>query len=88
MDYFVNEEHSIVKTILESNTISKKDVRELIQLIGQTTPIESIILNYSEDLSRMKCAQNRINHVKNSQMIFDGLIKQGYSKKCNQICIE
>lgn len=85
IDYFVNEEHSIVKAILESDTISKKNVKELIQLIGQTTPVESIILNYSEDPEshEMRSSNTELTntHRELAKMIFDGLIKQGYSRE-------
>ncbi|NKI26639.1 ATP-binding protein [Arenibacter sp. 6A1] len=47
--YYINEEHPIIKRLLEKENISKRDIKSLLKLIGDTTPVESIIQFHSED---------------------------------------
>lgn len=47
--YYINQEHPIIKNLLEKDSISKKEMKSVLKLIGETTPIESIIQFHSEE---------------------------------------
>ena len=47
--YYVNQEHTLIKGLLEKDSISKKEFKIVIKLIGETTPVESIVQYHSED---------------------------------------
>ena len=47
--YYINQEHPIIKNLLEKQTISKKEMKSVLKLIGETTPVESIIQFHSEE---------------------------------------
>jgi hypothetical protein len=47
--YYINLEHTLIKQLLEKDSITKKEFKSAIKLIGETTPVESIIQNHSEE---------------------------------------
>ena len=47
--YYVNPEHTLIKGLLEKDSISKKEFKTVIKLIGETTPVESIVQFHSEE---------------------------------------
>ncbi|MCT4628292.1 ATP-binding protein [Winogradskyella sp.] len=47
--YYINQDHPIIKNLLEKETISKKEMKSVLRLIGETTPVESIIQFHSEE---------------------------------------
>lgn len=47
--YYINREHSLIKNILEKDSISRKEFISALNLIGDTTPVESIIQYHSEE---------------------------------------
>jgi hypothetical protein len=47
--YYINEEHAVVKSLLEKETISASEFRSALKLIGKTTPVEAIIQYHSEE---------------------------------------
>ena len=47
--YYVNQEHTLIKGLLEKDSISKKEFKTVIKLIGETTPVESIVQFHSEE---------------------------------------
>ncbi|QZT37917.1 ATP-binding protein [Halosquirtibacter xylanolyticus] len=49
IDYKINEEHPVIHSLLESNTISRKDVITLLNLVSRTLPVDSIIHQFCED---------------------------------------
>jgi hypothetical protein len=47
--YYVNHEHPLVKSLLDSENVKPKELRQLIKLIGQTAPVEAIVQYHSEE---------------------------------------
>lgn len=47
--YYINEEHAIIKSLLEKELVSASEFRSALKLIGETTPVESIIQFHSEE---------------------------------------
>jgi hypothetical protein len=47
--YYINEDHPIVSDLLTREQITSKDLRRILKLIGETTPIEAIIQYHSEE---------------------------------------
>jgi len=47
--YYVNTDHPLVKDLLERDNIKGKELKQLLKMIGQTAPIESIIQFHSEE---------------------------------------
>ncbi|MEL4454855.1 ATP-binding protein [Lutimonas vermicola] len=48
VNYYINKEHPVIKKSLEEEFITKKHINSILKLIGDTTPVEAIIQNYSE----------------------------------------
>ncbi|MBB6328262.1 hypothetical protein FHS59_003905 [Algoriphagus iocasae] len=47
--YYINEEHAIIKSLLEKKLITASEFSSVLKLIGETTPVESIIQFHSEE---------------------------------------
>ena len=47
--YYVNLEHALIKEALEKEVITKQEFKRVLSLIGETTPVESIIQYHSEE---------------------------------------
>jgi hypothetical protein len=47
--YYINENHPIIQKLLSSEQIYNKDLKRLLKLIGETTPVEAIIQYHSEE---------------------------------------
>ena len=47
--YYINPDHALIKDLLEKKSISKKEFKSALKLIGETTPVESIIQYHSEE---------------------------------------
>lgn len=47
--YYINEEHPVIRGLLEKEFISSSEFKSALKLIGETTPVESIIQFHSEE---------------------------------------
>ena len=47
--YYINSEHPLIKDLLDKETISSAEFKRILKLIGETTPVESIIQFHSEE---------------------------------------
>lgn len=47
--YYINEEHAIIKNLLQKESISSSEFKSILRLIGDTTPVESIVQFHSEE---------------------------------------
>jgi hypothetical protein len=47
--YYINSEHTLIKDLIEKESISQKEFKSILKLIGETTPVESIIQYHSEE---------------------------------------
>ena len=47
--YYINTKHPLIEELLSSESINKSDFQKVLKIIGETTPVESIIQFNSED---------------------------------------
>lgn len=47
--YYINQEHPVFKVLFEQEHIRRADLKKAFRLIGETTPVESIIQYHSEE---------------------------------------
>lgn len=89
INYYINQDHPILAKELKSDSITKKSLKSIFKLIGETTPVESIIQNYSENPEsielRNESKELESGTIKLAQMMFESLKKAGTS---NEIAIK
>ena len=85
INYYINQEHPIITKYLENDSISKKDFKSILKLIGKTTPLESIIQNYSENPECLELRGENIElddgTIQLAKMMFDSLKQTGVSNE-------
>jgi hypothetical protein len=83
--YYINEEHPIVKELLEKEVISRKDLKKLLNLIGETTPVESIIQYHSEEPESHELRdvdkQLDAGTIQVASLMYQSLITQGLNRE-------
>lgn len=47
--YYINQEHFVIKELLEQKNINQSEFKRALKLIGETTPVEAIIQYHSEE---------------------------------------
>lgn len=47
--YYINPDHALIKSMLEKEEVTRKELKSILKLIGDTTPVESIIQFHSEE---------------------------------------
>ncbi|WP_242923106.1 ATP-binding protein [Pontibacter liquoris] len=57
--YYINPEHPLIKQLLEKDNISQSDLKAALKLIGDTTPVESIIQFHSEEPESHELRENK-----------------------------
>lgn len=81
--YYINQEHPIISRLFESDNISINDVKGILYLIGNTTPIESIIQNYSENPEslelRSENSELEEGTILLAKLMYDSLLLTGLS---------
>jgi len=81
--YYINQDHPIIAQALESENISKNDLKGILNLIGNTTPVESIIQNYSENPESLELrSDNNVleeGTILLAKLMFDSLLQSGIS---------
>lgn len=85
MKYYINKEHPIIERILTSKNIKKDDVKTILKLISETTPVEAIIQNYSENPESIEL-RNEGKELEQgtillAQMMYDSLSKSGVNRE-------
>ena len=82
-EYYINEEHPVLKKSLNGDIIEKKDLKVILKLIGDTTPVEAIIQNYSENPEsvELRGEQKELEQgtIKLAKMMFESLMQSGVS---------
>jgi hypothetical protein len=85
VNYYINEEHPIIAKCLVNETISKKDFKSILRLIGRTTPLEAIIQNYSENPESLELRDENMEldegTAQLAKMMFDSLKQTGVSNE-------
>ncbi|WP_234409031.1 hypothetical protein [Marinilabilia salmonicolor] len=88
-EYFINEEHPVLNKIMNNEVVEKKDIKTILKLIGETTPVEAIIQNYSEnpESAELRSEQRELENgtIQLAKLMFKSLQKSGLS---NEIAIK
>ena len=82
--YYINPNHSIIKELLEKETISNKEIKSVLKLVGDTTPVESIIQYHSEEPESHELRDSELEldqgTLEVATMMYDSLKAQGLNK--------
>ncbi len=88
-DYYINEEHPVLERVINNQVIEKKDLKTLLKLISETTPVEAIIQNYSEypESVELRNEQKELAQgtIQLAKLMFESLKQSGIS---NDIAIK
>lgn len=88
-DYYVNEEHPVLERIMTKDVVEKKDIKTILKLVGETTPIEAIIQNYSENPEsverRKEEKELEQGTIQLAKLMFESLQQSGVS---NEIAVK
>lgn len=83
--YYINQDHPIVKNLLEKETISKKEMKSVLKLIGETTPVESIIQFHSEEPEshELRDSANELDQgtIEVASLMYESLKSQGLNNQ-------
>ena len=83
--YYINPEHSLVKELLNKDSITNKEFKTALNLIGKTTPVESIILNHSEDPEghELRDTEKKLDNgtIEVAERMYQSLISQGLNEE-------
>lgn len=83
--YYVNQEHPVIKSILEKDSISPAEMKTTLRLIGETTPIESIIQYHSEEPEGHELRENQkepdAGTIALAQMMYNSLKSSGLGRE-------
>lgn len=83
--YYINHEHPLIKKLLDEGNISNSDFKKILKMIGETTPVESIIQFHSED---PEAHELRDNHkepdngtIELARMMYSSLLSTGIDRE-------
>lgn len=83
--YYINEEHPLVHELIEKDVITQKDLKRLLKLIGETTPVESIIQYHSEEPEshELRDGSKELDNgtIEVASLMYASLTKQGLNKE-------
>lgn len=83
--YYINREHAVIKNLLEKESITSSEFRSALKLIGETTPVESIIQFHSEEPESHELRDNQkepdSGTVALAKMMFSSLKSGGMDKE-------
>ena len=85
VNYYINNDHPIISEALNNKSISNSELKSILKLIGDATPVESIIQNYSENPEsielRDEMKELEKGTIKLAQLMFESLSSSGISKE-------
>ena len=83
--YYINSQHPLIHDLLADETVSSKDFKRIIKLIGESTPIEAIVQYHSEDPEshelRDKVKEPDKSEIELAKKMFNALTVSGMSKE-------
>jgi hypothetical protein len=83
--YYINTDHSLIKKLIEQDTVSKKQFKTALKLIGDATPVESIIQYHSEEPESHEIRENGLEHdqgtIDVAKMMYSSLKSQGLNRE-------
>ena len=83
--YYINPDHPIIKKLLTKDLITNKEFQKAIEVIGDTTPVESIIQYQSEDPESHEMRGNNTEldsgTIELAKLMYQSLLDSGKSKE-------
>jgi hypothetical protein len=83
--YYINPDHALIKELIEKDSISKQEFRRVLSLIGDTTPVESIIQYHSEEPEshELRDSSRELDQgtIEVATLMFESLKSQGLNKE-------
>ncbi len=83
--YYINPNHSLIKGLINKESISSKEFKTVLNLIGETTPVESIIQYHSDDPESHELRNTDKNldqgTIEVASMMYDSLKTQGLNRE-------
>lgn len=83
--YYINTDHTLIKDLLEKDSITKREFKTALRIIGETTPVESIIQFHSEEPEshelRDSIAELDNGTVEVATMMYNSLKSQGINRE-------
>lgn len=82
--YYINTDHPLIKKLLSQESIKRKDFKIVLNLIGETTPVESIIQFHSEEPESHELRGSDIDldpgTIEVATLMYDSLMSQGLNR--------
>lgn len=83
--YYINEEHAVIKNLLEKESVTVSEFRSALKLIGGTTPVESIIQFHSEEPESHELRDNQTEPdsgtIELARMMYSSLKSSGMDRE-------
>ncbi|MBK8503431.1 MAG: ATP-binding protein [Saprospiraceae bacterium] len=83
--YYINAEHAIIKSLLEKESITASEFKSALKLIGETTPVESIIQFQSEEPESHELRDNQTepdsHTIELARMMYSSLKTSGMNRE-------
>lgn len=84
-NYFINQEHTLVKDLINKESVTQTELKAILKLIGSTIPVESIIQYHSEEPESHELRENQkepdTGTIALAQVIYKSLSNQGVTKE-------
>jgi hypothetical protein len=84
-NYYINEDHSVIKSLLEKESISNSEFKSALKLISDTTPVEAIIQYHSEEPESHELRDNQTEldsgTIKLAKMMYSSLKSSGMGRE-------
>jgi hypothetical protein len=83
--YYINHDHPIINNLLEKESISNKEMKSVLKIIGETTPVESIIQFHSEEPEshELRDSTNELDRgtIEVASLMYESLKSQGLNNQ-------
>lgn len=83
--YFINEDHAVIKSLLEKEFLSPSEFKSALKLIGATTPVEAIIQYQSEEPESHELRDNKTEPdsgtIELARMMYSSLKSSGMNRE-------
>lgn len=83
--YYINEDHAVIRNLINKESISSSEFRSSLKLIGETTPVEAIIQYHSEEPESHELRENQqeldSNTIELAKMMYQSLILSGMARE-------
>jgi hypothetical protein len=83
--YYINEDHAVIKRLLEKQAITTSEFKSALKLIGETIPVESIIQFQSEEPESHELRENNVEldsgTIALARMMYSSLKSSGMNRE-------